>query len=130
MTSFTVGELRDMLSDYDDDTQVRVAIQPSYPLACAIVGIAEVGSGEEDDPEDGDWNRGENESVDEYLLRLKSLEDAPAADVIADLVAGETARENTPAVVWIATEQVGSSEHPYAPQAAWNGSGVSTGFGR
>lgn len=35
----TVGELRSLLEQYDEDAPVRVAIQPSYPLACVVNNV-------------------------------------------------------------------------------------------
>jgi hypothetical protein len=32
----TVGELREILQDMDDEAEVRLAIQPSYPLELSV----------------------------------------------------------------------------------------------
>jgi hypothetical protein len=37
----TVGELRDMLSDFDDDTPLRAAVQPSYPLGAYVAAVTD-----------------------------------------------------------------------------------------
>ena len=36
----TVRELKDLLDDYDDGLEVRLAHQPSYPLESTIAGVA------------------------------------------------------------------------------------------
>lgn len=35
----TVGELKELLEEFDDDLEVRMAIQPNYPLQSSIGGV-------------------------------------------------------------------------------------------
>jgi hypothetical protein len=35
-----VAELREYLSEMDDDTEIHLAIQPNYPLEATVRGIA------------------------------------------------------------------------------------------
>ena len=45
--SLTVSELREMLEDYEaegkGDLQVRVAVQPNYPMAAYVAAVTRVG---------------------------------------------------------------------------------------
>lgn len=50
----TVGELIQILEDYDEDLKVRVAFQPGWPLRARIenvVGSDEVRTADEEDPD-------------------------------------------------------------------------------
>lgn len=38
----TAGELSRFLEDLDPDTEIRIAVQPSYPMSYAIGGFEEV----------------------------------------------------------------------------------------
>ena len=50
MTIETVGELLAALEEFDEDTPVRVAQQPSYPLAAVVNCVTELGPDEEEQP--------------------------------------------------------------------------------
>lgn len=78
----TVGELREHLEGYEEEQEIRVAFQPSWPLRARIQHVT---SGEEVHGE---------------------LYDDEDAKEIADFV-------------WIAVDQVGGDENPYAPKGAW-----------
>lgn len=39
----TVGELKELLEDFDDDAQLRVAYQPGYPLAAQLQEVTRIG---------------------------------------------------------------------------------------
>lgn len=53
-----VAELIEALEDFDPDTEVRLAIQPSYPFQHTIAEVVEVdlseGGEDEDDDDDGE----------------------------------------------------------------------------
>lgn len=54
----TVQELRDLLEGMDDDLEVRMAIQPSYPLEFGVQGVAlhsEFRRAEDDDDDPDDF---------------------------------------------------------------------------
>lgn len=40
----TVGELIELLSEYDEDAPVRLMTQPSYPLQYGVAGVVDAGS--------------------------------------------------------------------------------------
>jgi len=46
----TVGQLKEMLEDFSDDLEIKMACQPNYPLQSTIAGIA--GDFPDDDDED------------------------------------------------------------------------------
>jgi len=46
--AMTVGELREALEDFDEDTEVRLAIQPRYPMQYTVGEVAEVELGEDE----------------------------------------------------------------------------------
>ena len=50
----TVQELIDILSDFDSDLQVRIALQPTWPLAATVEAVTEVkpDSDSDDDSDD------------------------------------------------------------------------------
>lgn len=39
MPTMTVGELKDLLEQYDDEMGVAIAYQPNYPLKAALNGV-------------------------------------------------------------------------------------------
>jgi hypothetical protein len=81
-----IEQLEDARQDMSAETEIPVAIQPSWPLRCRIQSVTVPPA---DQPNDED--RDENPAVD--------ADDAT--------------------VLWIAVDQVGSSENPYAPRWAW-----------
>lgn len=97
----TVGQLRELLEAYDDDAPLRVAIQPSWPLRCAVVGVTD---GDEIERErNGGYGYDEVQFVD------------PDTGEVAERLPEDERR-----IVWIAVDQVSSyDEHPYAPSEAW-----------
>ncbi len=46
----TVGELLAALEDFDEDTPVRVAQQPSYPLTAIVTCVTELCADDEQEP--------------------------------------------------------------------------------
>lgn len=38
----TAGELRRILEDVDEDAEVRIAVQPSYPMSYAIGDVVDI----------------------------------------------------------------------------------------
>lgn len=36
-----VGELKEILEDFDDDDAVRIGIQPNHPIDCRIADVVE-----------------------------------------------------------------------------------------
>lgn len=56
-----VGELRDVLEDYDDDTKVRVAFQLSWPLRAYISNVVARDGGEDSLPDDRHDDREEED---------------------------------------------------------------------
>ncbi len=53
MSELTVGDLKALLEDYDDDTTVRIMSQANYPFENSLAGIWETTVPEKDD-EDGE----------------------------------------------------------------------------
>ncbi|QGJ94993.1 hypothetical protein SEA_REDWATTLEHOG_135 [Gordonia phage RedWattleHog] len=55
MSDMTVGELIELLQQYDEDATVRLATQPNYPLEYRLAGVADAGQVAEvqgDEPDD------------------------------------------------------------------------------
>ena len=44
---YTVGELREMLADLDDETPIRVGLQPNYPLRGVVDRAVVIEDGED-----------------------------------------------------------------------------------
>lgn len=88
----TVADLIEELQNFDPESPVFVAFQPSWPLAAEIANITEVSP----DDEDEDWDEEQQEWV--------PVNEQP----------------DVPNVVWIAlTSGVRGDMSPYAPKAAW-----------
>ena len=90
----TVGELKELLEGLDDATEVRLATQPSYPLAFRVRGLRTQA--------DIDVNEA-----------FEEIEGSAEAWVDEDAV-----RAAAEPIVWLV--EGGSPDHPYAPRAAWN----------
>lgn len=89
----TVGDLIERLSEFDEDMEVAVAFQPSYPLT----GVLSAVTGPED--------VAGSEQCDEHGLY-------DCVDCMS----------SSPRVVWLAVRQEDVNGTPYAPHAAWDGS--------
>jgi len=115
----TVRDLLDLLSDFDPDTEVRIAYQESWPLAATIAGVREL-RGDDDDDDERFWVcQNEGCSADaEYEIPMKcktcGCETLPVGDDPAD--------NDAKPIVWIAAggHPGGYDDSPYAPKAAWN----------
>ncbi len=108
----TVEELRDELSCLPGDAEVRLAMQPNYPMEYTIEAVIEVrtGSGEVRDAEDTLWDLRHEEGADPQEI-------ADAQDEVARL---ETIRDNTPAAVWIAEgSQTGYLSGDVSQELGW-----------
>lgn len=119
-----VIDLIEMLQDQDEQAEVRVAFQPSWPLRASIQNVvagADLprGYGEEEADRDHPFqDPGPSGTDDDRPCTIcgGSSDEHPG---LADLT--DTHVDGDP-IVWIAVDQVGSyGEHPYAPKAAWTG---------
>jgi hypothetical protein len=52
----TVGDLMELLEGYDEDQEVRIAFQPSYPLEAKLAGVISGAECDEDQERGGDPN--------------------------------------------------------------------------
>lgn len=95
-----VHELKALLSSLDDDAEVRLATQPSWPLAFHVAGVWDQ-AGQADECPHG------------YVSRLDCI-DCEDDDAAARHY-GEPADDQ--AVVWIV--EGASCDSPYAPRDAW-----------
>ena len=68
-----VSELIGMLQDYDEDAEVRLATQPSYPLQAHIKGVADSTMLEDYDEEEG------SDSLVVWILEGSQPRDTPYA---------------------------------------------------
>lgn len=57
----TVGELKYLLEDYDEEAEVRIATQPSWPLQSSVAGL--ISSEELPEDEDNDPNANPEDGV-------------------------------------------------------------------
>lgn len=82
----TVDDLIAELEQYDRDAEVRVAIQPSYPLACDVPNViagSELPHRDVDDPARGDV-----------------VEDVPVVWIAVSQVSSSSASPYAPAEAW------------------------------
>ena len=49
-----IRELQDLEEEYEDDPEVRLAMQPNYPLAFHVFGVVALHGNEDEDEEDED----------------------------------------------------------------------------
>lgn len=96
-----VGQLREMLEDYDDDQPVRVATQPNWPLRLTVSTV------KVNEPEmDAD-------TEEAHMEALRSGNHALAASILAE--------HNGEPIVWlIAADHPSGDESPYAPRELFN----------
>jgi hypothetical protein len=88
-----VREPIDVLEQYDEDAEIRVAFQPSWPLRGKVANVVSSDEIRDDD------------------------NDPEYADPDAERDPADPVRED---FVWIAVDQVSSSsENPYAPKEVW-----------
>ncbi len=59
----TIRQLRDLLEQYDEDTEVRLMSQPSWPFEHEFIGVWDPSQSQPSDPppewdnvEDGEWD--------------------------------------------------------------------------
>lgn len=103
-----VGELKTLLEDYEDDQEILIAYQPSWPLAVNIAHVSSFGDRERECPDhegyliDHDPECVENNTPDD------DDEDSPLADE---------------KVLWIVGGNHPYSRSPYAPRWLWGGEG-------
>jgi len=89
-----VQELRELLEELNDEWEVRLAHQPTWPLAHHIKGVVKFPDEEE---------------YDEDELSVEELEEIENGEVDIE----------TP-IVWIVACQGNCSDHPYAPKELWD----------
>lgn len=73
----TVGELRQALEGYDEDTLVRAVVQPNYPMFASITQVQQFDKGQGTvDPETGEEEEGEEGYEQTFVaLRISDNED-------------------------------------------------------
>ena len=112
-----VSELLEQLQNVDPTIEVRIAFQPSYPLAATVAAVTEVG--------------GDIEDIDLAIVQVAEddfrLGDEPTrweseADAQDELDRRADAEADAGGhFLWIAaSDGVGWSDNPYAPRAAWD----------
>ncbi len=81
----TVGELREMLEEYDDATEVRIASQPRWAFEYAIDGVAAVDPCDGDDLDEDGYERGPEDGgpVVVYLAEGTQIGYLPQAAAVA-----------------------------------------------
>jgi hypothetical protein len=92
-----VGELQELLEDTNPEAEVRLATQPSWPLAFSVLGIAK----QADIDVTSAWN-----DVDRGSGR--------------DYVDEDAIKEHAENVVWIVEGGHPSQDSSYAPCGAWD----------
>lgn len=109
-----VAELKELLENMDDGDEVRIAMQPHYPLALHIAGVAAPESMEDrscqyDDGQCG----GLVHLVNDEWHHLSADLDSDHEPVVDD-----DEGEGLPAgIVWLVAGD--QPDMPYAPRAAW-----------
>lgn len=102
-----VGELKELLEEYEDDQVIFLAHQPSWPLCLNIGGVASWGDRERECPDH------EGYVIDHDPECVAAHED----DVDHE---SETADEK---VVWLIGGDHPYDRSPYAPRWLWDGEG-------
>lgn len=75
MSIATIGELREMLEQYEDDQPVRIAFQPSWPLAARVAAVSSAEDFE--DPDEGEEDNYEREGERGRTVWLAASEGVP-----------------------------------------------------
>jgi hypothetical protein len=109
----TVEELRELLEEFEDGAEIRIATQPSWPLQFRIAGVV----GEEIDYEEmeGEWQL-EHEDCDGVRFDTNVCETHNTS-------LDETINENedeAPQVVYVVEGGHPSDDSPYASSELWN----------
>lgn len=107
----TVGELREALEDLEDDVEVRIATQPSWPLAFHIGNVWVPSQYEDVEAER------RQERYEDLREEGMSIEDA---DALLDEEFEDEDDDDQAKFVWIATGDGNCSDYPYAPRYAWD----------
>lgn len=110
-----IHELLSLLEDMDPGDEVRIAYQPSWPLAAHVAGVATA----EDEPETPPCARcgGLTEVRDGEAHHLLLRDDEDHEPVPEDDGDDGEPSGLEPGVVWIVAG--GAPDHPYAPRAAF-----------
>jgi hypothetical protein len=107
-----VGELRELLEGVEDDVELRIAWQPSWPLAGTVAGVRCPGddSDEQTCPEHPDYYTG-------HIIqpRQQNLEEGFVAGEVCDCEADEDERDRRQHC-WIVQGDHHWDESPYAPR--------------
>jgi hypothetical protein len=81
----TVGELLELLEDFPEDAEVRLAHQPSWPFEYSIETVADSAGEQTSCSECGiDWDEHDEEGCDEKRPELPDLIDEPPVVYIAE----------------------------------------------
>ena len=106
----TVEELIDLLGQYDGEQEVRLAFQPSWPLA---FNVGQVSSSDEFVDEDED-------SFEAYHAECDGYDGGDYCPECSEQDEGNDEDEDDDApIVWIAEGGHPGNDSPYAPKAAF-----------
>jgi hypothetical protein len=93
MRTMTVGQLRELLEDYPDEAEVRMACQPSWPFEYSIAGVVALSEMKERGDEDGsDFDdrhpsTGINPKPDEVVFIVEGRQLSYGTKLLWDMVA-------------------------------------------
>lgn len=108
-----IGQLESAAEDMGDETEIRIAMQPSWPLRGVVKAVTV--------PDED-----ERPHCDEHIMFVQNC--APCRAVRDEVEANGEDKESSDGptdrkFLWLAIDQVSSySENPYAPRWAWDGS--------
>ena len=107
-----VGQLRELLDGVDDETEIRVAWQPSWPLAASLGGVRVPGDDADEAtcPEHPDYYVGHTISQAQ-----QNLEDGFVAGETCDCEPEDDERDRREHV-WLVQGDHPWDESPYAPR--------------
>jgi hypothetical protein len=112
MVNFTVGQLRDLLDGVDDDAEVFLGVQPSYPFKCAVSKLRYVS------PEQADIDRcREDIEAAERAIRTGSDEGRLEPEELAEARAELARLEGVPKILYI----LQGRQIDYASSSLWDG---------
>lgn len=113
-----VRDLRDLLEDVDDDVEVMVAHQPSWPLAERLGGVVD-----SEDITHEDTDEDECQACERHVLAPEcGLEDS--THVTEDEYNAAREEQNGPHTIWLVAGGHDYDRSPYAPKAVFETAGV------
>lgn len=106
-----VGELKELLEDVPDGTELRIAHQPNYPLALTVAGVRAPG---DDFPEEVPCPYHEDRCIG-HIISEEEADSSYQAGAVCDCEPDEDPRDRRN-LVWIIGINHPYDESPYAPR--------------